>query len=294
MNLTTNVCVYITIRNEAARIANCLETFSWADEIYVFDKSSTDGSPDIARKYATEVITIENNNEKVGDKYFKKYGWSDWVLFITASDMITPNLSREIIRLTTSEDFDKDVIGLPYKYYSFGYFTPRTTFDSVFKYILIRRCAVKMNSTVHREIEVNSKNKYTIKMNDSFDAVHHMSNATSEEYLHKMVRYLSIEKTEYGHHSTPKTGLVDIFKFIYMAFFKRKVFLAGYDGIAILAASLSYKLLNYLVVWDACRIDSGNGGRSIYNEVTNNILNAYNDDPLLSEETDIDHDVKTE
>ncbi|HNE16486.1 MAG TPA: glycosyltransferase, partial [Rhodocyclaceae bacterium] len=39
--------VIVIVRNEAALIAQCLDSVTWADEIVVVDSGSTDGTPEI-------------------------------------------------------------------------------------------------------------------------------------------------------------------------------------------------------------------------------------------------------
>ncbi|MGZ4956443.1 MAG: glycosyltransferase, partial [Methylobacter sp.] len=54
----SNVTVFLEVFNEEARIESCLKNFSWAEELIVFDKHSTDRTREIAEKYATKVITV--------------------------------------------------------------------------------------------------------------------------------------------------------------------------------------------------------------------------------------------
>ena len=66
-------------------------------------------SVNIAKKYATKVIVVENSNEKRGDEFYKKISNAKWFLFLTASDLITFGLVSEILKITTNSEFDKDI-----------------------------------------------------------------------------------------------------------------------------------------------------------------------------------------
>ncbi|HNI82976.1 MAG TPA: glycosyltransferase, partial [Rhodocyclaceae bacterium] len=48
--------VIVIVRNEAALIAQCLDSVTWADEIVVVDSGSTDGTPEICRSYTDKVF----------------------------------------------------------------------------------------------------------------------------------------------------------------------------------------------------------------------------------------------
>jgi len=55
---SSNVSVFLEVFNEEERIESCLKSFAWADELFVFDKQSTDRTFEISKKYATEVISV--------------------------------------------------------------------------------------------------------------------------------------------------------------------------------------------------------------------------------------------
>jgi len=48
MNTRVPVSVIIPIKNEAVNLSRCLDCVKWADEIFVVDSQSTDGSIAIA------------------------------------------------------------------------------------------------------------------------------------------------------------------------------------------------------------------------------------------------------
>ena len=50
--------VFVISYNRKALISACLAPLSFADELIVIDKSSTDGTAEIATRYAHRVITV--------------------------------------------------------------------------------------------------------------------------------------------------------------------------------------------------------------------------------------------
>jgi glycosyltransferase involved in cell wall biosynthesis len=267
----SNVSVYITVRNESKRIESCLRTFSWADEIFVFDKNSDDATVEIAKNFATQVINIPNSNEKVGDKYFSKFGSREWCLFITASDLMHPDLVGRILACTTDSCFENSVIGLPYRYYNFGLYDKNNPFDSEFKYILIRRSHVVLNKIIHHEIGYNNSKTYKIVPKNKEEALYHLTNITASSYVKKLHRYIDIE-TSNGFNTGPRSALASVFKALFIVMIKKRTIFHGYNGFALSAAYLSYYLLKYLALWDQNRIEHGKDGQKTYKRITDEIL----------------------
>ena len=54
----TAISGFVVAYNRAALLGTCLRSLRFVDELIVIDKSSTDGSPRIARRYADRVITV--------------------------------------------------------------------------------------------------------------------------------------------------------------------------------------------------------------------------------------------
>ena len=47
----------LQVYNEESRIESCLNSFHWADEILIVDKSSTDKTLKIAKKFTNRIVT---------------------------------------------------------------------------------------------------------------------------------------------------------------------------------------------------------------------------------------------
>lgn len=85
------VSVLVPIRNEAANLARCLGCVGWADEIFVVDSASTDGSAEIAAQYGAQVVQFAFNGT-----WPKKKNWAlenlpfrnDWVFILDADEVL--------------------------------------------------------------------------------------------------------------------------------------------------------------------------------------------------------------
>jgi glycosyltransferase involved in cell wall biosynthesis len=88
----------VPIRNEAANLARCLGSVSWADEIFVVDSQSTDGSQAIAEEHGARVVQFDFNGT-----WPKKKNWAlenlpfrnEWVLILDADEVLPATAEAE-------------------------------------------------------------------------------------------------------------------------------------------------------------------------------------------------------
>jgi glycosyltransferase involved in cell wall biosynthesis len=94
------VSALIHTLNERDYIEDCLQSVEWADEIYLVDSFSTDGTVELVReKYPR--VRIEQR-EYLGAASQKNYAIDrtthDWIFYIDADERVTPELRAEILR----------------------------------------------------------------------------------------------------------------------------------------------------------------------------------------------------
>ncbi|MFZ4983990.1 MAG: glycosyltransferase family 2 protein [Blastocatellia bacterium] len=93
------VSVIIPVKNEERNLATCLESVAFADEVWVVDSASNDGTAEIARQHGARLVQFE-----YGGGFPKKKNWAlanlpfrnDWILLIDADERVTPELAAEI------------------------------------------------------------------------------------------------------------------------------------------------------------------------------------------------------
>lgn len=93
------VSVMIVTRNEAARLPACLAALKDFDEVLVIDSGSTDRTAAIAKEWGAIPVTFQWNGQ-----YPKKRQYCldhiqtrhDWIFFVDADEIVTPELVHEI------------------------------------------------------------------------------------------------------------------------------------------------------------------------------------------------------
>ena len=99
--------VLIPIRNEAGNLPRCLASVAWADEIFVVDSQSTDGSQKIAEDHGARVVQFAFNgiwpkkkNCALENLPFKH----EWVFILDADEVMPPSSAEEFRRIVTAPD----------------------------------------------------------------------------------------------------------------------------------------------------------------------------------------------
>jgi glycosyltransferase involved in cell wall biosynthesis len=103
------VSVIVPVKNEAANLELCLPALAWADEIFVVDSQSTDGTEEVAALFDATVIQFHFNGT-----YPKKKNWAldtipfrnEWVLIVDADEIVVPALAAEIARRIDRDEAD--------------------------------------------------------------------------------------------------------------------------------------------------------------------------------------------
>lgn len=91
------VSVVVLTKNEQARIAKCLDSVKWADEIIVVDDESADETVKIARQYTDRILLKKMDIEGRHRNWAYSQARNLWVLSLDADEIATPELKDEII-----------------------------------------------------------------------------------------------------------------------------------------------------------------------------------------------------
>jgi glycosyltransferase involved in cell wall biosynthesis len=101
------VSIIIPIRNEAGNLPRCLDSVAWADEVFVVDSQSTDGSQQVAEAHGATVVQFHFNGT-----WPKKKNWAlenlpfrnEWVFILDADEVLPPGTETEFRTIVTSND----------------------------------------------------------------------------------------------------------------------------------------------------------------------------------------------
>ena len=100
------VSVFIPVKNEEENLPGCLESLEWADEVFVVDSQSTDGTVETAERLGAQVHQFHF------DGSIKKDDWAlenlpfrnEWAFYIDADERVPAELAEEMIRTIEGSD----------------------------------------------------------------------------------------------------------------------------------------------------------------------------------------------
>ena len=98
-----SITAVIIAKNEAAMIANCIETAKWCDEVLVVDSGSSDDTAEIAKRAGAKVVKLIFENFSQLRTQALKQVKTDWVFYLDADERVLPSLATEIQQLLADD-----------------------------------------------------------------------------------------------------------------------------------------------------------------------------------------------
>jgi glycosyltransferase involved in cell wall biosynthesis len=94
------VSAIITTFNELDYIEECIRSVEWADEIYLIDSFSTDGTVELVREKFPRVRVEQRAYHGAASQknYAIDRAAHDWIFYIDADERVTPALRDELLR----------------------------------------------------------------------------------------------------------------------------------------------------------------------------------------------------
>jgi len=276
-----NISVIAVVYNEEERIENFIKCFLWSDDLTIIDKSSTDKTEEIVKKY------ISPNVHYIKVPYFDhlppddikdsidllKLAKNEWFMPITASDLIDHKLVDIINKVINTDNFNYGVIGLPYKMYTFGICDKHSPWSYKEQYIntVYKKDQFVSSNQVHKERDSSGK---VFRINDLNNGYfYHLTHRNLDIFYERHLRYSVLETNK---HDDPKIARKEtmrgVLRAIKRTFFTKKTYKLGWDGMALTLAYISYYIMTYLAVWQKFN----KKGESVYQEITNDVLEKYN------------------
>jgi glycosyltransferase involved in cell wall biosynthesis len=267
-----SITAAMIVCNEENRIEDTLRCVQWCDEIVVFDRMSTDATREIALRYSAKIIDVPNREFKPEDNFLVFQNiTTEWILGLTASDLLTPGLTNQIRKLTNQKDFPYDVIHIPFRRYVLGLETKRSpwyckTFPSVY-----RKSVARVNPhNVHGAVFFNSTRHFRMP-NSTKDCLFHLTHENLNILMDRHINYWRAEANCYPVDKPLYKATRPILSSLNKIIFKNKTYLMGWSGIALALAYLSYAMLQFVFIWERKK----NKAPQTYLEIKAKIKNSW-------------------
>lgn len=109
--------VVILTKNEVGRLADCLRTVQWADDVVVIDDESTDETVRLAESMGARVLRRKMDIEGRHRNWANAQARHEWVLSLDADERLTPELAQEIRALVASPSPEHKTYSIPRRNY---------------------------------------------------------------------------------------------------------------------------------------------------------------------------------
>lgn len=180
---------FVISYNRAGLLATCLRSLRFVDELIVIDKSSTDASRRIARRYADRVITVPWSPTVEETRAFAlEQCRHEWIAFLDDDEMLMP---EAIAWLHAPRGADAaDVVKLPLRHWILGRFDAGAYYWPEHQVRFFRKGAVSFQPIVHGGTTIHSDRIEQISA-DSPIAIEHLSHVDAAEWIARTNRYTS-------------------------------------------------------------------------------------------------------
>ncbi|MCX7918699.1 MAG: glycosyltransferase family 2 protein [bacterium] len=244
------VSVCIIAYNEADKIARCLQSVSWANEIIVVDSGSSDNTIEICKQYTDKIYHRDWTGYVDQKNYAMSLAKYDWVLSVDADEEVSPELSQEIQRLFQSEVNNFVGYNIPRLTYYLGKWIKHSGWYPDEQLRLFQKNKAKwVGRELHERIQVDGS---IGRLNN---VIYHYTYRDISEHLATINHFATLwveEQVTYGKGKKPSAGrlvLHPVIKFIECYFWKRG-FLDGKHGLIIAGFSAYYIFLRNVKLFE--------------------------------------------
>ena len=243
--MTLSVCS--VSYNEEWIIADTLNAVKdIADEMLLVDSGSTDKTREIATALGAKVFVEKpykgcglQKNEAI------ERATSDWILFLDADEVVTPELKAEIVRIIQLPDA-ADIYKVRFQSYCFGRLIKHGGWSAFYKIRLFKNGAGKFSHHIIHSYFETIPNARIEKIEEN---IRHYTYKDMTHYISKNNRYTN-EKAAMLFNSGVKPKVIKlifspVIRFIKSYFFKLG-FLDGVDGLVMSILGSWYAVLQFL------------------------------------------------
>ncbi|AGU47938.1 putative glycosyltransferase [Variovorax paradoxus B4] len=175
--------------NRIDLIGTCLRALSFVDELLVIDKSSTDGTAELAAQFADRVIVVPWSPVVEETRAFAVATCKhDWIVCMDDDECLSVEAVRFIERELISPR--ASVYLLPQRHYIMGQHDERAYYWPEFQPRFFSKQAITFLETVHGGMKYDEAAAFVVPYGDG-TCIHHLSHKNVEQWIEKANRYTS-------------------------------------------------------------------------------------------------------
>jgi glycosyltransferase involved in cell wall biosynthesis len=219
----------------------------WADEIVFVDSYSTDDTLEIARRYTDNIEQRPWPGFCEQYNYCTKKALNDWVIFVDADEVISPELAKEILQRIEMDAGKFDGYIVRRRTFYLGKWIMHGGWVSDYKVRVFRKSKGDFEGTLHTKVWVRGKvawlrnyfQHYTYRdIADQIDTINNYSDSAAGDMFR--------EGRPFSYFDL---FLRPPFRFIKEYLFRRG-FLDGMPGFVIAISTMYYVFIKYAKLWE--------------------------------------------
>jgi (heptosyl)LPS beta-1,4-glucosyltransferase len=222
----STVCGAVIARDESRNIERCLRSLEWTDSLLVvLDDRTVDATAALAESCGARVEVQRFVDYARQRNAALKAADAEWVLFVDADEVVTPELAAEV-RSVTGSVAAMAGYWIPRKNILFGHWVRHTGWSPDYQLRLLRRrrASYREDRTVHELVELDGESGHLL------NPLIHYNYRSLGQFLAKQRVYAAMEASDMfqrGVRVKPRNHVLQPWR----QFWRRYVLLQGYrDG----------------------------------------------------------------
>jgi glycosyltransferase involved in cell wall biosynthesis len=246
--------VYVLTYNEEAKIRDCLESVTWADEIVVLDSFSTDRTVQICQNYTDRIIQSEFSGFGKLRNFAVEQCSNEWILSVDADERVTPEL-RDEIQSKLAGVLDADAYFIPRKSHFLKYWVRHCGWYPDYRQPqLFHRGRLKYREQlVHEGYDIEGKAGRLREHIIQFPFL------SLDQFLKKIDRYTTLRAQDMARAGV-KFHIWQILThpaaMFWRMYFQKLGFLDGRIGLLLSVLYSYYTMLKYAKLWEISKVPS--------------------------------------
>lgn len=243
------LAVAMIVKNEANFLEQCLESIKeLADEIIILDSGSTDETEAIARRY-TDKFYVNQEWPGFGPQrqLAQSYVESDWILWLDADEVVTPELALSIRAVLEKSD-TKSIYRLNRLNWIFDRFVRYGSANPDFVARLYHTTYTTYNDNLVHESVISPQDSKHIKLDGYL--LHYTYN-NYYDFVQKNLKYAEIwaeQRALAGDSSSITKAVFKSLGRVFRDYIFRRGFLDGSAGLTMTALDMQYVFNKYAIL----------------------------------------------